>query len=91
MDNPDYRKYCHLERYLFENVSESFKKNNTLSAHDFFCIIIWKANRAKSRVTELLSKDDQNLEDAVSALTREIAKADNEKAKLQVLVSNWKF
>ena len=80
MSKIDYRKYYHLERYLFDEVAKSFEKNNTLSAYDFFCIVIWKANRAKSKVAErLLSQGYSDLSQAVSALIGNIAKAKDEK------------
>lgn len=92
LSNVDYRKYYHLERYLFDEVTKSFQKNSTLSAYDFFCIVIWKANRAKSKVAErLLSQDHSDLSQAVSALIGNIAKAQGEKARMKVLVSDWGF
>lgn len=39
-----------LERYLFEVVSERFRREQTLSPYDFFAIIIWKSNRTKTKV-----------------------------------------
>ena len=43
----DYLKYYNLERYLFEEVTKKFKEEGQLGAFDFFCIVMWKANRAK--------------------------------------------
>lgn len=92
MSNVDYRKYYHLESYLFDEVTKSFKTNNNLSAYDFFCIVIWKANRAKSKVANrLLSKGYSDLNQAVSALIGNIVKAQNNKEKMKVLVSDWGF
>ena len=34
----DYARFYDLQRYLFGEVSGSFKQNKTLSAFDFFCI-----------------------------------------------------
>lgn len=92
LSNVDYRKYYHLERYLFDEVTKSFETNNNLSAYEFFRIVIWKANRAKSKVADrLLSHGYSDLNQAVSALIGNIAKAQDEKAKLKVLVSDWGF
>jgi hypothetical protein len=92
LSNVDYRKYYHLERYLFDDVTKLFEKNKTLSAYDFFCIVIWKANRAKSKVAErLLSHGHNDLNQAVSALIGNIAVAQDEKARMKVLVSDWGF
>jgi hypothetical protein len=52
----DYRIYYDLEQYLFRDVNSHFRDNRKLDAFDFFCIVIWKANRAKSRVASLLLK-----------------------------------
>jgi hypothetical protein len=88
----DYRKYYYLERYLFDEVTKTFEKNKTLSAFDFFCIVIWKANRAKSKVAErLLSHGYNDLNQAVLSLTGDVAKAQDDKARMKVLFSDWGF
>ena len=43
-----------LEIYLFGTVTHRFHRQGSLAAFDFFCIVIWKANRAKSRIAEHL-------------------------------------
>jgi len=43
-----YLKYHIIENYLFDEVHKNFHKNGYLNAFDFFCIVIWKANRVKS-------------------------------------------
>ncbi|MBU6299529.1 MAG: hypothetical protein KGJ79_00825 [Alphaproteobacteria bacterium] len=92
MDEGDYRKFYHLESYLFGEVTRRFSEMGKLTAFDFFCIIIWKANRAKSKIARrLLEKGYDNLEPAVAALTQEIAVAKNPKARLKVLIKNWKI
>jgi hypothetical protein len=88
----DYKKYCDLERYLFEEVTNRFRENGHLTAFDFFCIIIWKANRAKSKIArKLIQKDYTDLDDAVRALTSGISIAEGRKAKLRVLIEDWSF
>jgi hypothetical protein len=47
---PDYLRVYHLERYLFDDVSLRFCTTGRLLPTDFQMIIIWKANRAKTRV-----------------------------------------
>jgi hypothetical protein len=88
-------RYLHLydlERYLFETVRERFHRDGELNALDFFCIVIWKANRAKTKVARrLLSKGHQTLQQAVTALTREIAGASAPKDRLRTLVEGWGF
>ncbi len=88
----DYRKYYHLEQYLFDEVTTRFGSARQLDAFDFFCIIIWKANRAKSKVAErLLARGFDDLDSAVSAVTSAVANAEDPKMKLKALVCDWGF
>lgn len=91
----DYLKLYDLERYLFDDVRASFEQNNKLSAFDFFCIIIWKANRAKSKVArKLVAKGGNatnNLDTLVERLTSAIAKAADDKARMRILIEDWAF
>ena len=92
MSPTDFRKYYDLSTYLFNEVSGRFSRNGTLSVFDFFCIVIWKANRAKSKVANrLLSKQHSTLEDAISALGSQIHRAADDKERLRVLILNWGF
>ncbi len=50
----DYCRYYDLELYLFEEVSPRFYRQGFIEAFDFFSIIIWKANRAKSLIAKKL-------------------------------------
>ena len=50
----DFRKYYHLESYLFDEVRPRFLEQGYLTAFDFFCIVIWKANRSKSNIARML-------------------------------------
>jgi hypothetical protein len=52
----DYLKYYDLETYLFEDVRQRFHKQGKLDAFDLFSIIIWKANRARSKLAQRLAK-----------------------------------
>lgn len=44
----DYQRYYDLETFLFEDVYRRFRDNGSIGAFEFFSIVIWKANRAKS-------------------------------------------
>ena len=44
----DYQRYYDLETFLFEDVNRRFRDNGSIGAFEFFSIVIWKANRAKS-------------------------------------------
>jgi hypothetical protein len=93
MTDVNYRDYYDLETYLFSDVTSRFERNRRLDAFDFFCIVIWKANRAKSKVaSRLLKKNGGNdLEKAVADLTRKLAAAEDRKTRLQILISDWEF
>lgn len=89
---PDYLKYYDLESYLFNTVNECFKKQGNLSTFDFFCIIIWKANRSKSHIAaKLLRKGYQELDSAVKALTEALYQQKTDEDKMRVLFDDWKF
>jgi hypothetical protein len=90
----DNLKYYHLEDYLFNDVHERFHSQGWLSAFDFFSIIIWKANRAKSLIArKLLNHVDgvTDLDDIVYSLTNAIYKAVENKERMWVLVGDWRF
>lgn len=88
----DYTRYYHLEDYLFGEVSKSYHRTKTLTTFDFFCVVVWKANRAKSKVAKrLLAQGHASLDDAVAALVRDITAAAEPKQRLKVLVSDWGF
>ncbi|MBI5401439.1 hypothetical protein HZB05_01255 [Candidatus Wolfebacteria bacterium] len=92
----DYSKYYDLEKYLFEKVSEKFHKNKKLNAFDFFCILIWKANRSKTKQAERLLKishkngglEDSNFDKICEHITEKIYNTPN---KLEYLLKEWKF
>jgi hypothetical protein len=55
---------------MFTEVHRRFHAEHSLGAFDLFSIIIWKANRAKSRVaSRLRSKRGESLEAAAPCLT----------------------
>jgi hypothetical protein len=88
----DFARYYDLEGYLFRDVSARYTTQKLLSAFDFFCIVIWKANRAKSKVAKrLLAQGHPDLETAVAALTTAVANAQDNKERLKVLIEGWAF
>lgn len=91
-DFMDYLKLYNLEEYLFKEVNSRFHKNHYLTVEDFFCIVIWKANRAKTKIRNRLLKVDTNLEGAVKALTLEIYQQKNIEDRLQAMLNQkWGF
>jgi hypothetical protein len=88
----DYLKLYADENYLFEEVSRRFSEHGYLKAFDFFCIVIWKANRAKSKIAKrLLRKGHPDLDSAVVALTKSLANAEGDKARMKILIVEWGF
>jgi hypothetical protein len=91
----DYLKLYGLERYLFDDVTTSFRSKRKLSAFEFFCIVIWKANRAKSKVAlKLLAHGGgagNDLDTIVERLTSAIANAQNDEARMRILTEDWAF
>jgi hypothetical protein len=88
----DYRKLYDLEGYLFGEVSERYAKTGTISAFEFFSIVVWKANRSKSKIAgRLLSKDHDDLESAVADLIEQIRIASDHKERLRILIKDWKL
>ena len=84
-------KYYYLENYLFTEVRDYFLKNGFLTSFDFFCIIIWKANRAKSKIAEKLLTFNTSLDATIETLTRQIYSATNDKTKLEILIVKYRF
>jgi len=91
----DYLKLYNLEKYLFEVVQPRFAQDHKLAAFDFFCIIIWKANRAISKIANLLCKKDKqshrDLDAIVGELTTSLFSANSDKEKMRILINDWKF
>ena len=84
----DYERYYDLESYLFKIVHERFRCQGYLEAFDFFCIVIWKANRAKSKIArKLLNQPKRTLDEAVIDLTKRIAAQESPKDRLRLLMN----
>lgn len=82
----DYVQYASLGSYLFDTVQPRFTKQGFLDAFDFFSIVIWKANRSKSKIAKRLSNEGKvSLEVSVKNLTQEISQAQTPKERLRVL------
>jgi hypothetical protein len=85
-----YIKYYNLEQYIFQEVGPKFRKTGAITTEDFFCIVIWKANRAKTNIKNKLSKG-ATLDKAVMNISNDIYKANTNKEKLEIMVKKWKF
>lgn len=84
-------KLYNIENYILTDVKDFFLKNGYLNTFDFFCIIIWKANRAKSKIANRLLKYNSNLDESVKDLTSKIYIANTEKQKLNILLVEFGF
>jgi hypothetical protein len=88
----DCRKFYNLENYLFEEVSKRFFEHGYLAVFDFFCIVLWKANRSKSKIAKrLLSKGHPDLNSAVVSLTKSLADAADNEMRMKILIVEWGF
>jgi hypothetical protein len=90
--------YYDLERYLFGEVHDRFHRDHELGAFDFFSIIIWKANRAKSKIARklLTARPCLGLDATCRELTRGLWDAPDAKARLCLLrlpaaKGGWEF
>lgn len=86
----DYTKYYYLEKFLFEEVNRNFHCKGFLTPEDFFCIVIWKANRAKTKIKKKLLKYGP-LSETIKRITSQIFKAPEPREKLRILLKVWKF
>jgi len=88
----DYLQYYDLESYLFGTVRQRFhKEKGKLNAFDLFSIIIWKSERAKSRLAHRLIKQAGDVEAAAEGLTRDLFKANSSETRLTVVMEVWGF
>lgn len=89
----DYSRYYDLEQYLFQEVSRKFKENRFIDAFDFFCIIIWKANRAKSKIAKKIKTiaEKDNLDFICKIITSKISNLKSKEERLQFLLKDWEF
>jgi len=80
-----------LEKYIFDIVRKEYMEKGFLTAYDFFCIIVWKANRSKTRIAKKLLKHSKldNLDEAVYFLTSGINEIPEPKEKLRHLMKDW--
>src|SRR6266851_3825141 len=88
----NYLNYYNLEDYLFTEVTNAFRDRGYLTPEEFFSIVIWKANRAKTAIKRKLAKRGKNLAEAVHKLTRQIHQAASDEERLRIFLSkDWAF
>lgn len=85
----EYVNYYDLEHYLFEQVEPRFQSEHCIGAFDFFSIVIWKANRAKSRIAERLRRKalpGEDLDTIARRLTASLDRARDACERFRLLV-----
>jgi len=88
----DYRQYYCLESFLSDTVRPRFLARHFLSVEDFFCILIWKANRSKTNhASRLKERAGGDLARAVYELTSALFEKTERKDRLRVLIQDWGF
>lgn len=86
-------QYYDLESYLFATVHERFHREGKLDAFDLMSIVIWKAERAKSRIANRLIRKVQtgSLKDAAERFTRELFEARTAQERLIIAMEGWEL
>jgi hypothetical protein len=69
VEDGGYLEFYNLNDYLFGTVNKRFHEIGSIGSFDFFCIVIWKANRAKSKIAGTLLKKFDDLENASRSIT----------------------
>lgn len=86
----DYKKFADLHTYLFGEVNKNWHQRGYLTPEEFFCIAIWKANRAKGKLKIKLRKLGE-LASVIKAITLDIHHADTDMIRLSLLIHKYKF
>lgn len=84
-------QYYDLEDYLFGEVNRRFRQDESLGGFDLFSIIIWKANRAKTKIARRLLQQFPDLETAARSLTSAVFRAADSEARLRTLLGGYGF
>lgn len=87
----DYKKYYDIETYLLNEVGPVFRQNGTLDHKDFYLILVWKANRAKSYAKKRLAAKAGTFPEAVRQIADALNKATSRKQSLEILMRKWGF
>lgn len=87
----DYLKFYDLEKYLLDEVSTRFRETGDICPIDFYLIITWKANRAKTRVRDRLNKQPGGFAEAVKGIAASLHASACPMRTLEVLMKEWGF
>lgn len=87
----DFLRYYDLETFLFVDVAQRFHQDGKLDAFDLFSIVIWKAQRAKSKLAKRLIAKAGSLERAAEQFTTALFQASSPVQRLIVARDVWSF
>ena len=92
IEDTDYEKFYDLERYLFKDVTDLFQLNGYINGVQFYCILIWKAERVKILNARKITKKDESktFDENVRTLTSEIFGAHSDLERVKILF-DWEF
>jgi hypothetical protein len=88
----DYVKIYNLERYLIENVGTRFRETGAIEPVDFLMILIWKSNRAKTKIRDRLKRNPKangSFDTAVVEIPKTLFAETNKKERLAILMRDW--
>jgi hypothetical protein len=85
----DYAKFAFLENYLLDIVGPRFRTTGELSPIDFYMMVVWKSNRAKTRVRDRLIARGGTFNNAVELISVQIRPNVSPKERLKGLMVDW--
>ena len=87
----DYAKIYDLESYLFSEVGPRFARTGELRPADFYMIVIWKANRAKTKVRDRLNRKAGGFSGSVTKIALALHVATSSMERLKIMMHDWCF
>lgn len=91
MNSQDFLSIYNLEGYLLDTVRSKFHSQGFIDAFDFFCIVIWKANRAKTKIGQRLMRAEGDLDLTIQKMTGELHSQTSDKERYRCLSEKWGF
>jgi hypothetical protein len=86
----DFLQIYNLEKYLLDSVGSRFRATGRIEPIDFFMMIIWKSNRAKTRIRDKLkTRANGNFSEAVCKIAYGLSRAKDPKERLGVMMRRW--
>jgi hypothetical protein len=87
-----YGKFYNLEDYLLNEVGPRFRSSHDLAALDLYLILVWKANRSKTKARNRLAhRAGGSFQEAARLISRDLASSTSSKEMLKQLMDRWGF